>query len=69
MRFEEAIKRLEEIVSRLEDPELSLDESLKLFEEGSKLVKVCEGMLDEAERRVKLLSESEVEGELKEGHE
>jgi len=64
VRFEEAMKRLEEIVEKLEDPQLSLEESLKLFEEGSRLVKLCEGMLDKAEKRIKLLTEAEMEGEL-----
>ncbi len=64
MSFEEAIKRLEEIVKQLENPEIPLEESLKLFEEGSALVRQCEEILDKAELRIKHLTSSEVEGDL-----
>jgi len=50
--FEEQITRLEEIVSRLERGEVQLSESLALFEEGTKLVSSCSGMLDTAEQKV-----------------
>lgn len=53
--FEEALSRLEEIVSFLENGEIPLDDSLKLFEEGVKLVKLCGKQLDEAERKVTVL--------------
>ena len=49
---------LEEIVSKLERGEATLDESLKLFEEGSKLVAQCSSMLDKAEQKVIRLEES-----------
>ena len=55
LSFEESMKRLEEIVSRLERGELSLEESLRFFEEGNELVKECSRMLDEAEQKVTLL--------------
>ena len=47
--------RLEEIVTRLERGECDLDESLKLFEEGAKLARSCNDMLDKAEQKVNLL--------------
>lgn len=47
--FEESMKRLEEIVSQLERGESSLDQSLKLFEEGTGLAAHCTQMLDQAE--------------------
>ncbi len=52
MSFEDALKRLEETVRMLENGSVSLDDSLALFEEGIALVKLCNGKLDNAERRV-----------------
>jgi exodeoxyribonuclease VII small subunit len=53
--FEEALKKLEEIVTQLEQGDLSLDESLKLFEEGIRLSRRCTKKLDEAEKKVEIL--------------
>lgn len=50
--FEDAMKRLAEIVERLESGELSLEESLVLFEEGVSLSRLAQTKLDEAQRRV-----------------
>ncbi|MEG2000963.1 MAG: exodeoxyribonuclease VII small subunit [Evtepia sp.] len=50
--FEQAMGRIEEIVRALERGDRPLDESLSLFEEGSKLVKQCAGLLDKAEQKV-----------------
>lgn len=55
IKFEKALERLETIVTELERGELSLDESLKIFEEGVKLSKACLKMLDDAERKVEIL--------------
>ncbi len=54
-KFEDAMKRLESIVENLEKGELSLEESLKVFEEGMALVHFCSNKLDEAEKKVSLL--------------
>jgi len=54
-KFEAALSRLEEIVSELESGELGLEQSLKLFEEGVKLARVCNARLEEAERKVDVL--------------
>ena len=54
-RFEEAMNRLEKIVQDLEGGDLSLEGSLKAFEEGMKLVKFCSKKLEEAEQKVTLL--------------
>jgi len=54
-RFEEAIKRLEQIVESLERGDLSLEESLAIFEEGMKLAGFCSNKLDEAEQKVTIL--------------
>jgi len=55
VKFEQAMARLEMIVSELEKGDLSLDESLRIFEEGIKLSKTCLKMLDDAERKVEIL--------------
>jgi len=55
MDFEKKLSRLEEIVSKMETGELTLEESLKLFEEGVKLSRECNAQLAEAEQKVKLL--------------
>jgi exodeoxyribonuclease VII small subunit len=53
--YEEAVIRLEEIVAKLEAGDLSLDESLTLFEEGIGLAKYCSGKLDAAEGKLEIL--------------
>lgn len=61
LSFEQAMSRLEEIVTALERGEAPLEESLSLFEEGSKLLRQCTVMLDNAEQKVtKLTSAGEV---------
>ena len=54
-KFEKSMQRLEEIVLSLEEGELPLEDSLKVFEEGMKLVKFCSNKLEEAEQKVTLL--------------
>jgi len=54
-KFEDALEKLEGIVKKLETGELTLEESLKAFEEGIRLTRLCAGKLDEAERRVEIL--------------
>ncbi|MFI5183826.1 MAG: exodeoxyribonuclease VII small subunit [Vicinamibacteria bacterium] len=53
--FEAALKQLEEIVGRLEKGELPLEESLKLYEEGIQLSRLCHGKLEEAEGKIEML--------------
>ena len=60
--FEEAIGRLEEIVRQLENGDVPLEDSIRLYEEGMKLGKMCRKILDEADLRVRQLS-AEIEGE------
>ncbi len=55
--FEAAIAELETIVKKLEDGELTLEQSLDLYERGVRLSRYCHGRLEEAERRVELLGE------------
>ena len=59
LNFEEALKRLEEIVSCLEEADLSLDDSLKFFEEGMKLSSLCQKKLSAAQRKVEVLIKGE----------
>jgi len=60
--FEEALRRLEEIVEKLESGELSLEESMALFEEGVSLTRTCGRQLEQAEQKVStLLAEADVE--------
>jgi exodeoxyribonuclease VII small subunit len=54
--FEQSLKRLEKIVDSLEEGEVSLDESLKMFEEGIQLSKECMDTLNKAETRIKQLT-------------
>ena len=54
-KFEAALERLEELVQELEKGDLPLEQSLKLFEEGIKLSRICTKRLEDAERRVEIL--------------
>jgi exodeoxyribonuclease VII small subunit len=54
-KFENSLKRLENIVAKMEKGELSLDESVKLFEEGINLTRALTKQLEEAERKVEIL--------------
>ena len=56
-KFEEQLTALEGVVERLERGELSLDESVQLFEEGVKLSTACKAELDAAEGRIQVLVE------------
>jgi exodeoxyribonuclease VII small subunit len=64
MSFEKALKELEDIVDKLEGSELSLDESLGLFEKGVQLARFLRQELEKAERKVEILLQDE-KGELK----
>ena len=59
IKFEDALLRLEEIVDRLETGELPLEDSLKVFEEGVALARHCSKYLEEAEKRIELLTKDE----------
>ena len=54
-KFEEAMQRLEDIVESLEESDLSLNDSLKIFEEGVKLIGFCSKRLEEVEQKVTML--------------
>lgn len=53
--FERSFARLEEILARMNSGKISLDESLKLYEEADKLITTCTGRLNEAEVRIETL--------------
>jgi exodeoxyribonuclease VII small subunit len=54
--YEARIEQLKKIIEKIEDGNTSLDESMKLYEQGAALVKQCEGMLAEAEVKITTLS-------------
>ena len=55
--FEKSLDELEQLVQRMEQGELSLDESLKAYERGVALYRRCQGALEQAELKVRLLSD------------
>ena len=57
--FEKAMARLEQIVAALEGGQCSLDDSLKLFEEGTRLTAYCSQLLKEAEQKIVKLTADE----------
>ncbi len=59
--FENSMKKLEIVVSKLESDEVSLEESLKLFEEGVKLMRFCHLRLNEVEEKVQILVAEDAE--------
>lgn len=61
--FEESLNRLQEISELLESDEVTIEDSIKLYEEGIKLSKLCYGTLEKAELKVEQLN-SELEDEL-----
>ncbi|MCM8527896.1 MAG: exodeoxyribonuclease VII small subunit [Lentisphaeraceae bacterium] len=63
LSFEEALKNLEQTVMKMEQGDLNLDENIKFFEEGNKLVKFCTEQLNKAEKKVEVLLGKNSEGE------
>ncbi|MBR2241307.1 MAG: exodeoxyribonuclease VII small subunit [Clostridia bacterium] len=59
LNFEDAMKKLEEIATELEKNDLDLDSSVSKFEEGMKLSKQCSKMLEDAEKKISILIETE----------
>ena len=64
MEFEKKIERLEEIVRVMEEGDLSLDQSLKLFEEGVKISRKCHEQLEKAEAKVTVLLSVDADGKV-----
>ncbi len=63
--FEQTLSELERLVERMESGDLSLEESLKAFEQGVKLTRECQAKLSEAEQKVQELIESNGKLEIK----
>lgn len=61
--FEKALKRLEEIAACMERDDLTLEQSLEIFQEGMELASLCHGKLEEAEKRINVLTKNK-NGEL-----
>jgi exodeoxyribonuclease VII small subunit len=59
LKFEDCLTRLEQIVGQLEAGNLSLEDSLKVFEEGIGLARHCAKYLADAERRIEVLAKDE----------
>ena len=57
--FEESMSKLEEIVTELEKGNLSLDESVEKFEEGMKISKQCNKILEDSEKKITILLEND----------
>lgn len=67
--FETELKKLQEIVAKLENGTESLEDSLKLFEEGTKIARFCHEVLDSAEQKITNLSKVNLSTENVEGAE
>lgn len=63
--FEEMIENLEQIANDLESGKLTLDESVKKFEEGMEISKECSKILDDAEKKITILTKDS-QGNIKE---
>jgi len=71
LRFEEALEKLETLVTEIEEGKVSLEESIEKYAEGTELVTQCRAILDQAEKKIQVLSKGrdgalEEAGELKE---
>jgi len=65
MNFETSVKRLEEIVRLLENGDAPLEELMNLYEEAVKLTKVCNKLIAEAEKKIKILVDDGAGGKVK----
>ena len=66
INFETAVKRLEEIVRILENGDAPLDELMNLYEEAVRLTKICNKLITEAEKKIKILVDDGTGGKVKE---
>lgn len=58
LNLEESFEKLDEMLSELESPDISLEESFQVYEDGMKLLKQCNEIIDKVEKKVLKLSES-----------
>ncbi len=61
--FEQALSELESLVETLEQGDLSLEDSLKSFERGVALTRTCQQALKEAEQKIQILTEQQIDAE------
>lgn len=59
--FEEALNKLESIVEELENEEITLEDSVKLYEEGVKMSRFCTEILEQAELRIEQVNEADTQ--------
>ena len=64
MKLEESFDKLNQIVEALEKPEISLEDSFSLYQEGMKLLKVCNDSIDKVEKELIILSDNGEANEL-----
>ncbi len=64
MKLEESFEKLNHIVEALEKPDISLEDSFTLYQEGMKLLKVCNDSIDKVEKELIILSENGESNEL-----
>ena len=62
--FEAGFHRLEEILEKINSSQISLDQSLQLFEEADRLINTCSRRLNEAERKIEILIKNRTTGDL-----
>lgn len=62
MKFEKVFKELQDIVAALEEGDLPLDECLAKYEAGVKALRLCRQILDEAEKKIEILTKNEIGG-------
>lgn len=57
--FESSLEQLNNILASLDDPNIGIDESLKLYEEGIKLIRACRKKIDNAKQKIKYIDDAE----------
>lgn len=60
LSFEEALSKLEDIIISMEDGEISLEKSLEYYKEGLMLTRFCSRKLEDAEKEIKIINESDI---------
>jgi len=59
LSFEKSLELLNILLESLDDPDIGIDESLKLYEEGVKLIRACRKKIDDAKQKIKYIDEAE----------
>lgn len=57
--IEQALDALNSLIEKLDDPDIGIDESLKLYEEGVKLIRICKAKIENAKQKIKFIDENE----------